>query len=289
MTVTYAAVFDVATLRTGLTATEYAFSMTMTSATLGNIVITDADFLALGDTRVAHDDNITDTVNHDGVAMFQTYLDHTFASALQAIIAAKMASVSPSWTGSITVSFANDRYTIARSSGSFSFAITWGNAATGYLLGFSGNATSGTSHVGDLTPTYWIRATQAGRSDDAEGDFEPGEIADISIADDASDFSGVARTTSPKYRAWVQQFEVKRKVFKAFQDGTDRWTFEHLFEHCRTVRPFIVDDGEEKMACVFLSEGSAFRGKQRPGGPGDDVQMHVPFLVWHAGEVVPPS
>jgi hypothetical protein len=154
------------------------------------------------------------------------------------------------------------------------------------VCGFEANqSTPGTTFTSTQTPTYWINATQDGRSLDREGDYEPEGLAALANSASATHHAGVSRGTSPKFRSWFQHFEVKRKVFKASQDGTDRWTFEHLFEHCRCEFPFVVDDGVEKMVCVFTSDGAVFSGKQRSGGPSDDIHFNVPFNVWHAGDL----
>lgn len=287
MTVTYSAAFDVRALRDGSTATEAEFDLTMTSAALGDIEIDSSDFSAF---FLLHDYIIGGAVNHEGgtVSSLSGFsATQTLSAALESIITAKMASVSPAWTGAIDVSFSGGVYTISRSSGSFTFAIAFGNAQTRGLLGYTGNQSAGTSHTGTLTASHYIIATQGGRSDDLEGDFEPDDIAALAVSDDATAFVGIARSTSPKYRTWVQQFEVKRKVFKAFAESPDLWTFERLREHCRCSLPFVVSDGDEIMVCVLLPSSAASRGKIRPGGPGDDVHFHIPFSVLRVARLTP--
>ena len=285
MGVIYSAAFDVSRIRDGLDGVDRALSITLTRAAHSAIVINPAAVLAqFATTYTCHGYELDEAENHEGVGVFPTY-SAPLAYILEDVITAAMTA--QTWSGAITVTFASNRYTIA--SDGFSFAIAFGHAASAYLIGFAATSSaSAASHVGTLTPTYYIDATLDGRSLDTEGDYEPGEIASLAISDDASAYSGVARTTSPKYRTWWQQFEVSRKVFKSRISGAERWTFEHLFEHCRCSYPFVVDDGVEVMVCVFLPEGSSFTGKQRPGGAGDDVHMSIPFRVWRAASIVVP-
>jgi len=274
MGVKYAAGFDV----NYLTAAA-GLSITLTQATKTDIVITAADF---SPDLLAHAYVLSTATTHDGVSLFSTtWNSATFAAALTAAINAEGAIVAIPWTVTVTVTFSTTtgRYTMT---GTGDFGVTFGNLPSRLLLGYSGNQAAGTPHVATLTPSFWIDATLDGRSLDREGDFEPDSIASLSISDDGTAFAGISRTSTPKFRSWIQQFELKRKVFKASNDGTDHWTFEDLWEHCRCEMPFVVYDGTDSMVCVFLPEGAMFSGKQRPGGPADDVHMSLPFNVWHA-------
>jgi hypothetical protein len=284
MGVIYSAAFDVRALRNHTSATEVEFDLTLTSAGLGTIEIDADDFDAAAEYQLMHGYAIRNALNHAGAQTFTDFSSLTFAQALTAVITAKMAAVSPAWTGAIAVTFSANRYTIARTSGSFSFAVA-GNPTTLTLLGYNGAQSSGTTHVATLTPSHWIDSTQGGRSDDLEGDFEPEGLASLAISDDATAFAGLSVSSSAKYRTWAQAFEIKAKVFKAFGESPDFWTFERLFEHCRTSMPFVVYDGDEKMICLLLASGSSFRGKRRAFGPGDDVHFHIPFACVHVADV----
>lgn len=278
MGVKYAAGFDL----NNLTAL-YGLSITLTQATKTNIVITPADF---SPDLIAHAYVLSTATTHDGTALFSsTWNSATFAAALTTAINDEGAAVAFPWTVTVTVAFSTttNRYTI---SGTGTFGVTFSNTPSRLLLGYTGNLSAASSYVATLTPSFWIDATLDGRSLDREGDFEPESIASISISDDGTGYSGISRTSTPKYRSWIQPFELKRKVFKASNDGTDIWTFEDLWEHCRCEMPFVVDDGTDSMVCVFLPEGATFSRKQRPGGPADDVHMSLPFDVWHAADTV---
>ena len=292
MGVKYAPLFDLRALRfPGLLAAS-SFSMTLASADLTSVTITPSDFTTYDANSAPpitwHNDQgypVTASQNHDGVAMFQGYLDLPLANAIAAIANAKIAAASPTpWTGeSLAFGFANGVYT---ATGTVAFSITWNNSASRSLMGFSSNTGAATSHTGTLRPTYWIESTQDGRSIDREGDYEIGPIAAQSISDSATVSAGVSRSTAAKYREWVQQFEPVSGVLKGRRTGSRPFTFESLFEHCRADWPFLVDDGVERMVCKFTAEGSVFSGKQRAGGVDDDVSMHVPFRVWHAADLV---
>jgi hypothetical protein len=280
MGVKYAAGFDL----NYLTSTA-GISLVLEQAAKTNVVISVAD-PALVPSKFVHDYVLSTATTHDGITMFSTtWASTTLAAALTTAINTEAAA--NSWTCTVLVSFSatTGRYTIALATGTGTFTVTFGNNPSKALLGFAANSATAATHVGTLTPTFWIDATLDGRSLDLEGDFEPESVADLAISDDGTAFAGIARTTTPKYRTWVQQFELKRKVFKAFDNGTDVWTFEDLWEHCRCEMPFVVDDGVDQMVCVFLPASSSFRGKQRPGGPADDVHFNLPFAVWHAADI----
>jgi hypothetical protein len=291
MGVTYSAGFDVSAIRDGVTATDYAFSMTITGAGAGAgftpITVAPADFTTYEQGVYQCHTALGAVTNHEGVAMFADYdfSTQSFAQALQTILNDKGDGLASPWPASaFAVSFSGGVFTIARQSGTHTFTIAWGNLASRKVCGFTGNeSTPGTTFSGSIEPTYYVNATQGGRSLDREGDYEPEGIAAIAISASATHHAGVSRGVSPKFRSWFQHFEVKRKVFKASADGNG-WAFEHLFEHCRCEFPFLVADGAETMACVFTSDGAVFANKQRSGGPGDDVHFHVPFNVWHAGD-----
>jgi hypothetical protein len=282
MGVKYAAGFDL----NYLTSTA-GISLVLEQATKTSVTISVADFSL---DLFVHDYVLSTATTHDGVTMFSsTWASTTFAAALTAAI--NYEANNNGWTCGVTVTFSatTGRYTFTRSAavgaGTGTYTVTFGNNPSKALLGFAANSATAETHVGTLTPTFWIDATLDGRSLDLEGDFEPESVADLAISDDGTAFAGIARTTTPKYRTWVQQFELKRKVFKAFDNGTDVWTFEDLWEHCRCEMPFVVDDGVDQMVCVFLPASSSFRGKQRPGGPADDVHFNLPFAVWHAADI----
>lgn|GEM_PF-2629032 len=291
MGVTYAPAFDLDAIRDGDTATDYAFSMTITGSGVGAgtaITITSADFVtAAASSTVVHSTSqgFTAVTNHDGVSMFTDHAAASFASALSTAIETER--LANGWANGFSVSFADDRITIARSGGAWTFTITWTNLAGRRVCGFEADQTTPatSTFTSTQTPTYWINATQDGRSLDREGNYEADGIAALAISASATQSAGTSRGTAPKFRSWFQHFEIKRKVFKASANGTDLWTFEHLWEHCRCELPFMVNDGVEVMACVFTAEGAVFANKQRSGGPSDDIHFNVPFTVWLAGTI----
>lgn len=291
MGVKYAPGIDLTAIRDGQTDVDYSWTMTITGAGTGSgytpLAMTAADFDTANSHLLMHSYAIAVATNHEGNTVFGSYSTASFANALTVAMNAKMLTLAVPWVGSFLVTFANGVYTVAQATGTFTFTIAWGQSASRWLMGFAADqSTPGTTFTGTLTPNYWIDATLDGRSMDQEDDYEESSIAGISISDDATAFAGVSRSTAPKLRAWFQHFEPVAKVCKAKIAGTVRWTFEHLFEHCRCEFPFVVDDGVDQMVCVFMPDGSVWRGKTRPGGPGDAVHFHVPFKVWHAADVV---
>lgn len=212
-----------------------------------------------------------------GSSVLQEWSAVSYAAALQTDLRA--AATAQSWVSpsniNVTCSASTGIYTIAYSTATFSIA--WSTAAGRNFLGYSGNQSGGTSYVGDQTPTYIIAPTLTDVSDPTTN-YEPGSIASHAMADDGTGF-GIARTESPIYRDWIQQFETKAKTLRLSAASAHPWTFQHLFEHCRTVYPFYVTSsfnaGSNYEAFKLREDGCSFKPERAT--PGNDTQFHVPF------------
>ena len=184
---------------------------------------------------------------------------------------------------SCTFSESTLAYTIANSS--VNFDITFSTAAR-QTLGFSGNDTNKASVTSDVRPYYLIQAQHDGRSV-FSGHYEPDAIASQAMSDSGNAVVGLARTASPVFVDWRQQFETRASTFKLQATSAVPWTWQHFFELCRTVHPFAVVDGYEDATYRLRPEGSVFRPEAQT--PDFDDQWHVPLMALYRGVYVEPS
>jgi hypothetical protein len=182
------------------------------------------------------------------------------------------------WTSpttlNVTFSQSTGHYTF--SYGSTVFSMTFSAAAGRQLCGFqSSTKTGASSYVGDAVPAYTIFPTLPAVSD-VTPNYEPDSIASLAVSDDASAY-GIARDVAPLYRDWIQQYEQRAKVERLSIAGSHPWSFQHLFEHCRTEHPFVVIDGFGDGASeMFLlrDDGASWK----PDRTARQLnQYHVPF------------
>jgi hypothetical protein len=209
------------------------------------------------------------------------------------------------WTPDIAIVFSNTtgKYTFSSAS---SFSITFDAAAElagmPYLFGFTGDKTTATSHTSDFVCKYAIIPTLTATSVTGEQaqaiNYEPGGIGNHPIADDGTGY-GIARTTSPLYRDWVQQYESKARCMR-FANGLTSaylpaqytpsigyWTFQEMFEYCRGIWPFIVSDGfGESYAEAFSFRTDGMSWSPDRASPGNDTAFHIPFRTVVDGMVV---
>ena len=174
-------------------------------------------------------------------------------------------------------------YTITYSG---NITVTFSSDAGRLFLGFDdGTHTGAASYTSDYVPQYVLAPTCDGASSPGVGDamnYEPGGLASQAVSDTGRS-SGISRSVSPTYRDWVQQFETKTKTFRLSADtttatATHPWTFQDLFEHCRTTFPFVVVGGfNESYDEVFrlTAAGSSFVPER--ASPGNDSQFHLSF------------
>ena len=193
-----------------------------------------------------------------------TYTD--FATALQTAMNASGDS-----TDTFTVSYSTStlRYTIT-SNGSRNFTLKDPTATTarkvmGQILGFTSEAVAGSSSptdavTGDALPWYII-SPAVGALSDRTDDYEPSGIAIGDETEDGSHYS-IARTASPTYNDFAIMLEGQAACFK--RDATNSspwaypWTYQHFFEHVRSIEPFLIVDSDASENTVhMLRPGSA--------------------------------
>lgn len=217
----------------------------------------------------------------DTTERFRNFSRNSYASALETSI--NVAAGIASWPGSFTVAApgSSGGYAIAYSGGA-NFSITWSATAGRNLLGFTGNQSGAQSYTGSATPTYMVISTLDYPSNDTTN-YEPEAIGNHSISDNGSGY-GISRTTSPLYRDFSQEYETKAKTLRLSASSSHPWTFQHLFEHCRGVWPFvlyIVDQRQEVFS--FRTEGIPFHPERAT--PGNDAQFHIPFRCIAEGTI----
>lgn len=283
----YFAGFDVSLLTLG----------TMTIATAGesNAVVT-----LNGITGTAGDSSTSSLYSHtiglstivgddpDATARFQNWNANSFDTDLQT--AMRAAATTASWATPNGLSASYDSgtglYTLGYTT---TFSLTFSVAAGRNLLGYSGTQSGGSSYLSDQTPTYVVAPTLTNGVSEPTSNYEPGNIASRATADDGTGY-GISRTTSPLYRDWIQQYETRAKTLRLDVASTHPWSFQHLFEHCRTVYPVIVINGGFNDAFPYLAgylreDGVQFKPERAT--PGNDLQWHIPFKIHVEGHDPP--
>lgn len=162
-------------------------------------------------------------------------------------------------------------YTIAHSTTNFD--ISYSTAAQN-TLGFTANSNNVMSVTSTVRPYYVIQTQHDGRSNYTDR-YEPDQIASLAISDAGTDFIGMARTGTPKYVDWRQQFETHAATMTHKATAAVPWTWQHLFEHARTVHPILVKDGYDNSIYRLRPEGSVF-APERQTQDFDD-QWHIGF------------
>lgn len=175
-------------------------------------------------------------------------------------------------------------YTI---NGASSRTITFDNARTAALFGFSNVTLSGAaSHTSDITPWGIIRPVLSDVSEPTTN-YEPESIA-IQAVSAGNSVVGLQRSAVPLYRDWTQQYESKAKSLRLHAVSSHPFTHQELFETHRTVLPFVVQSGfAEQLDEVFYlrSDGSAWKPDRATAA--NDTQFHVPYKTVVAGQLVP--
>lgn len=235
--------------------------------------------------------------NADAAVTLVKWADEGYAKALQTAMRAAATTASYPSPSNITVACARTTalYTIAHSA---TFDLAFSVDAGLRFLGFNDIAETGqTSYTGDYAPDYTINPTLSGGSSPGVGDmlnYEPGNIASLGVGDSGRGY-GIGRDAGPLYRNWTQQFETKEKTLRLSADtdpttATHPWTFQNLFEHCRTKYPFIVVQGFGETydeAFRLRSEGASWSPERAV--PGDDAHFHMPFQTLVEGQMVDTS
>ncbi len=227
-------------------------------------------------------------------ARFMYHSRATFALAVQTALNTLATAESWAFSPAVIFSATTARYTFQMSSGAITLA--WSTAAGAALFGFvHATTSSAASHVGTRTPTYCVLSSMplaTPKVSDPSPTYEPAEVANLAIGDDGRGY-GISRFASPIFQDWKQEFESKPRTFREYATTTDPWTFEHLFEHCRTLYPFYVslggfESGElsyQPRVFMFRKEGAFRDWKDSRASIANDRYFHVPFRCKLEGKI----
>lgn len=226
------------------------------------------------------------TIDDNGAGSPLVYTESNFGSQLVAHVDSVASGLTyADLVGELNTAIAAEPITVTFSAASGQYTFTYTGVGTGFDLTFSTVAarvfgfsttvhTNKASIQSDVRPYYEILGQTTGRSAYSR-DYEPSEVASQAISDDGANIMGLARTASPKFLDWRQQFETLPSTFKSVATSAIPWTWEHLFEHCRTVHPILVSDGYDNAWVRLRPEGSAFRPEAQT--PDFDEQWHIPL------------
>ncbi len=228
-------------------------------------------------------------------ASFNYHSRQSFSSAVQNALNDLATAEGWGFSPAVIFSATTARYTFQVASGAI--ALAWSTAAGAALFGFvHATTSSATSVTGTRTPTYCVLSSQplaSPKASDPSPEFEPAEIANLAIGDDGRGY-GISRFASPTIQEWTQEFESKERAFRANATSTDPWTFQHLFEHCRTLYPFYVslggfESGElsyQPRVFTFLKSGAFRDWKDSRASRANDRYFHLPFRCKYEGKLV---
>lgn len=177
-----------------------------------------------------------------------------------------------------------------------SVSYQFSTAAGAALFGAAGTSLIGAavSHEFPNVPQFVVFPTvQTCGATDAENaavDYEPTGIATFALADDCTGY-GNSRLAAPLYRDWVQQYEVREKLYRLHATAAHPFTFQHLFEHCRDGYPFYVAHGlfasyAEYEVFMLRDGGNSFKPNPNSGG---SPQIHLPFRTVSIGSFQVPA
>lgn len=234
------------------------------------------------------------TIDDNGGGSPTVYDEDDLSSTLAMHIATS--NVSPAYSSlssMISTAIAAEPVSLLFSTTTYDYQFTYTGGGSGFDMTLSQAAadslgittlvhTNVTGITSDRTPYYVILSQTAARSAYSR-DYEPEGVASQAVSDDATNIFGLARTTSPKFLDWRQQFETLESTFKAAAATAVPWTWEHLFEHCRTVFPVKVIDSDnyDDLEVFLRPEGAQFRPE--PQTPDYDSQWHIPLNTVLAG------
>lgn len=225
-------------------------------------------------------------MNHDRTEspLLSDYADDPLADILEEALNA--AASAESWGGTFTVTFSTTtgKYTISHSA--LSFAIGGAGEALN-VLGYVVASSTAASHTSIVVSAYAVLSTLDNVSRVSDEYEQPG-VASFAVSDGGQPI-GMARSVPIINMDWHQPFETHANTHKRkalYEDGyLMPWTFQHFFEHCRTVYPFVVytQDFWTGFYPVFhLREDGAHFMPER-AIPDYDGYWHIPFRAYLYG------
>jgi hypothetical protein len=227
--------------------------------------------------------DIHDAINHNGDQLLLTeWADDGFANILQETLAAAAVAAGANYSPTVSFSPTTGKYTLGYAGG-FWLLFDSGSGVK-ELMGFSGNKNNGlTSYTSDYVSKYCVFASQDHLSKVSD-EYEPKNVASQAISDGGYSI-GMARTKTLIYMDWTQTFETHEKTMARKAETANPWTFQHLYEHCRTIYPFVVYtpdyyDGHYPL-CLLREDGCQFKPER--DHPDYDGHWHIPFKTYLYG------
>ena len=115
------------------------------------------------------------------------------------------------------------------------------HARMGQVLGFqSSPGVLAGNPLGDALPYFTILSEMGGKSADSD-DYEAASYSEDSEAEDGSAY-GISTTGRAIYADWTCRMEPREVVFEREAMSAVPWTWQHFYQHCAVVHPFLVSD-----------------------------------------------
>ena len=271
--------FDLAALSESFSLTFSRSGETPFTIGVAEIAAEDDTVLSTSKCLVSHAIQFSLVADQYGNTPFvATWSQHPLHSLL--LLAIQTAADAAGWTSTWSVSQTASTwaYNIWDTT-STDFAVAFANNTTRRILGFADDTdlSSEYTYTGTNTPTYSLLSTASCLSDVTD-EYEPGNVAGLAVSD-GGDAYGVARTQSPIYMDFTLQFESQAKSFVRCAATSHPWTFQHLFQHCRTVYPFGVNyldlNGTDIPVLTMRPDGSSWA--PRRAAPDWNAYWHIDF------------
>jgi hypothetical protein len=178
------------------------------------------------------------------------------------------------------------------------FTYQFSTAAGAALFGAPGTSLSSSAAFHALltrVPNYVVFPSVQNVSPTGELDahyYEPEGIASAVVSDSGMVY-GNARLTGYVHCDWQQKFETIEKVMRIRALSAHPYTFQHLFEDCRSHTPFCVAHGHgaspayQYPVFALRGDGNAFR--PRSASLANHYQTHLDFRTIAVGSLQTPT
>lgn len=221
-----------------------------------------------------------------GTPLSAIYPDDTFGNLLEDAL--NTGASDKGWGDTFTVTFSTTtfKYTISCTS---TFGAT-GLTPSLQLLGFNAVLSGSDSYTSTYVPVF-ITSSDHDHMSNVSDEYESNGVGSLAISDGGRPL-GIARTKSINFMDWMQQFEPISSTFtrkgtysKSASHLEMPWTFQSLFEHCRSVYPFVVynEDYWSGHYPVFLLRDDGANFKPQRAIPDYDGYWHIPFRTYLYG------
>jgi hypothetical protein len=214
-------------------------------------------------------------------AMMAGYSGFSIAGAVTDALNTAQATAGSTATATVTFDMTTLQYTFAFNVAS---SLTFGSDQTAWLFGFDGDRTAATSHVSNITPWGVIRPVLSDVSEPTTN-YEAEGIASQAVSA-GNAVVGLARSSVPIYRDWIQQYETKAKTLRLSADASHPFTHQELFEVSRASLPFVVTDAfGDTLQEVFYFRADSSSWKCDRATTANDTQFHIHYRTVVAGYI----